>query len=1013
MTGAISFAADPANGTTEPAGADRPNIVFIFSDDHALRTIGAYGSGLNETPNIDRIAKEGVLFTRSYCTNSICCPSRASILTGKHSHKNGVTRNGSPWNGNQFVFTRALSQAGYKTAVIGKWHLRGWPTDEFDYWKLLSGAGGQGHYFNPEFQRMNGETERIEGYSTDIITNQSVQWMEAQHRAGQPFMMMCQFKAPHIHRIPPPRHMDICDGKTLPEPETLFDDYKGRTHYAEKCWMRLFGMQEHILNITPLAGQYDMNQREFQFLGRMTDRQRAAFHRSYDPDNEEYRRLRAAGQLEGRALDRYKYQRFLKDYLGCVAAIDDNVGRILKWLDAQGLAENTLVIYSSDQGFFTGEHGWNDKRWMYEESVSMPLMMRWPGRIPSGTNIRAMVQNIDYAPTFLNMAGAPIPDEVQGRSLMPLLDGKDPTDWRDAIYYHYYMDGAYNLPRFEGVRTDRYKLINYYLPEQEWELFDLQKDPQELRSVYEDPDYREIRSALKRDLQRLRKKYDVTEPKAASSDVRDGASAEKTDINAQDVSHQRESRQPSLNASSPKPNFVLFFADDLGYGDVGFQGGDVPTPHIDSIAQGGVTFTDGYVTCPVCAPSRGGMLTGRYQQSFGFWDNIGPFRRNKDIEPGIPVDQPILSERMQKLGYACGLFGKTHDGDAEEMMAFNRWDEFYGFNNGASNYLVDMNRPHNPIFHNRKIVSSSYADRGIAHSDVNRNGVLIRDTENYLTDSLGDMAVRFIDANKDRPFLCYIPFNAIHGPFQAPKELVDKYADQPDEQRRRVMAMLDSMDQNTGKVLGALRRNGLEENTLIVFLSDNGGHESSPNKPLRGKKGTFWEGGLRVPFCMQWKGKIQAGRTYKRPVISLDLMPTFITAAGGKVDPAWQLDGVDLMPLATGQLNDRPHETLYWAWGPRKAIRHGDLKALSTNNGKTWQMFDLSQDVAEKTDLAASRADELRSLITMHGQWESGLMPPQWGWNASLGYRDPDFGKPKPYHDPEYFSRPSESPQRQ
>jgi N-acetylglucosamine-6-sulfatase len=490
--------------------ASRPNIVFLFSDDHALRTIGAYGSGLNETPNIDRIANEGVLFTRSFCTNSICCPSRASILTGKHSHKNGVTRNGSPWNGNQFVFTRALSQSGYKTAVVGKWHLRGWPTDEFDYWKLLSGAGGQGHYYNPEFRWMDGSAEKIEGYSTDIITDQSIRWMAQQHEAGQPFLIMCQFKAPHIHRIPPPRHMDLCDGRTLPEPPTLFDDYQNRSPYAERCWMRLFGMQEHILNIVPPAGHYDMNQRSFHFLGRMTQAQRQAFHRAYDPDNEDFRRLRAEGKLNGRAMDRYKYQRFLKDYLGCVAAIDDNVGRILRWIDRQGLAKNTVVVYSSDQGFFTGEHGWNDKRWMYEESLSMPLLMRWPGKIKAGIKVQAMVQNIDYAPTFLEIAGVAVPDEVQGRSLLPLFAGNTPDYWRKSIYYHYYMDGAYNLPRFEGVRTERHKLINYYFPDQAWELFDLEKDPQELRSVFSEPMYAPIRQELERELARLRRQYDVS-----------------------------------------------------------------------------------------------------------------------------------------------------------------------------------------------------------------------------------------------------------------------------------------------------------------------------------------------------------------------------------------------------------------------------------------------------------------------------------------------------------------------
>jgi len=447
-----------------------------------------------------------------------------------------------------------------------------------------------------------------------------------------------------------------------------------------------------------------------------------------------------------------------------------------------------------------------------------------------------------------------------------------------------------------------------------------------------------------------------------------------------------------------KPNFLLIFADDLGYGDVGYQGSDVPTPHIDSIAKGGVIFTDGYVTCPVCAPSRAGMLTGRYQQSFGFWDNIGPFRLNKDVEPGIPTDIPILSERLKKLGYTCGLFGKTHDGDAEEMQAFNRWDEFYGFNNGASNYLGDMNRPHNPIFHNRKIVSTPYSTRGIKNNDINKNGVLVRDTKNHLTDQLGDMAVKFIEANKEKPFLCYMPFNAIHGPFQAPKSLVEKYKDEPDPKRRIVKAMLDSMDQNVGKVLASLKQNGLEENTLVVFLSDNGGHEASPNTPLRGKKGTYWEGGIRVPFCMKWKDQLPEGQRYTNPVISLDLMPTFIAAAEGEIQKEWKLDGTNLLPFLRGENKARPHQTLYWTWGARKAIRHHDLKAFTDNGGKSWKLLQLTKDISESNDLSSKRPLKLKELIEKHQAWEATLMPQQWGWNKNLGYKDPDFGKPKPYH---------------
>jgi len=454
----------------------------------------------------------------------------------------------------------------------------------------------------------------------------------------------------------------------------------------------------------------------------------------------------------------------------------------------------------------------------------------------------------------------------------------------------------------------------------------------------------------------------------------------------------------SLGAADARPNIVIFMADDLGYGDVGYQGGDVATPNIDSIARGGVTFTDGYVTCPVCAPSRAGLLTGRYQQRFGFWDNLGPYRVSKDVVPGIPVDLPILSERLKALGYTTGLFGKTHDGDAEEMMAFSRWDEFYGFNNGASNYLGDMNRVHNPIFHNRRIVSSPYAKRGIRHRDVCKAGVIVRDAENYLTDKLGEMAAAFIAASKDRPFLCYVPFNAIHGPFQAPKALVDKYAHTQDAKRRKVMAMVESMDRNVGRVLEVLRKHSLLGNTVIVFLSDNGGHEASPNKPLRGKKGTFWEGGLRVPFCMRWDGRIKSGQTYAHPVSALDIMPTAIAAAGAAIDPAWQLDGVDLMPYLTGNKTGRPHDALYWAWGARKAIREGDTKVVSMDGGRTYRMFDLARDLGEQKDLSRENLEKLRALVKRHQEWEAGLAPPKWGWNKALGYRDPAFGKPKPYH---------------
>jgi arylsulfatase A-like enzyme len=459
-----------------------------------------------------------------------------------------------------------------------------------------------------------------------------------------------------------------------------------------------------------------------------------------------------------------------------------------------------------------------------------------------------------------------------------------------------------------------------------------------------------------------------------------------------------------LNA---KTNFVIFLADDLGYGDVGYQGGDVSTPNIDSIANEGIRFTDGYVSCPVCAPSRAGLLTGRYQNTFGFWDNIGPYRVSEKVKPGIPLDVPILSEVLKSLGYMCGLFGKSHDGSDEAMMPFNRWDEFYGFNNGASNYLPDLNRNHNPIFHNKKIISMSYSSREVRHNTVIQRGVLLQDGNKYFTNQLGDQAVSFIEQNQDQPFLCYIPFNAVHGPFQATRELFDHFDTEPNHQRRIVKAMIKSLDQNIGKVLNALKEYDLEENTMVIFLSDNGGHESSVNLPLRGKKGTFWEGGIRVPFCLKWPARFKSKRVYWKPVISLDIFPTLVVAAGGEVNPDWKLDGVNLLPFLKWPNKDFPHETLYWSWGSRKAIRDKYFKIISHDGGKTYNAFELSKDRSESNDLAEQRPYRVKELIQKHKEWESDLMPQQWGWNSKLGFKDPNFGKPKPYHERGYFKNDS------
>ena len=488
----------------DAVSASPPNILFIFTDDHAQQAIGAYGSTINKTPNMDRLAEEGVIFRNNFCGNSICGPSRATVLTGKHSHANGHRTNKVEFDGSQMTFPKLLRGAGYETAIIGKWHLRSAPTG-FDHWEVLR---GQGAYYNPDFYTATGENH-YEGYATDITTDLSLKWLKEQRDPAKPFLLMCQHKAPHRTWAPGPDHLTLYDGETIPEPPTLFDDHENRAPVLRDNEMMI--ARHMMLNYdlkVPGTGRKDALGRDFDQneVKRMTPAQKTRWDAAYGPKNKAF----LADDPQGDALVRWKYQRYIKDYLRCVASVDDNIGRLLDYLDESGLAENTIVVYSSDQGFYLGEHGMYDKRWMYEESLRMPLIARWPGVAAPGTEIRALTQNIDFAPTFLEAAGIAPPGEMQGRSLVPLIKGAPPAAWRDAIYYHYYESGEHNVARHEGARTDRYKLIHYYDAGQ-WELFDLEADPQELRSVYDDPDYAGVRGEMEAVLARLKREYAVPE----------------------------------------------------------------------------------------------------------------------------------------------------------------------------------------------------------------------------------------------------------------------------------------------------------------------------------------------------------------------------------------------------------------------------------------------------------------------------------------------------------------------
>jgi arylsulfatase A-like enzyme len=460
----------------------RPNIIFVFTDDHASHAISAYGSRINQTPNIDRLADEGMLFRNAFVTNSICAPSRAVILTGKHSHLNGIFTNRERFDSAQVTFPKLLQQAGYQTAIVGKWHLKSAPTG-FDYWEVLP---GQGNYYNPTF-RTTGDTVRYTGYVTDIITDRALDWLQNGRDPEKPFMLMYQHKAPHRRWQPGPEHLTLYDGVTIPEPPTLFDDYEGRTSAAKTQEMTI---AQHMYDEDlKLVAPPQLNEQQLE-----------RWNAAYEPKNEAFRQA----DLTGDELVRWKYQRYIKDYLRTIASVDDNLGRVLDYLDEAGLTENTVVIYSSDQGFYLGDHGWYDKRWMYEESLRMPFIVRWPGVVQPGSENSDLVQNLDFAETFLEVAGVDIPADMQGRSLVPLLEGRTPADWRDQIYYHYWEYPAWHMVRRHyGVRTQRYKLIYYYEID-EWELFDLESDPEELRSVYADSEHAEIVADLKERLAQMR-----------------------------------------------------------------------------------------------------------------------------------------------------------------------------------------------------------------------------------------------------------------------------------------------------------------------------------------------------------------------------------------------------------------------------------------------------------------------------------------------------------------------------
>lgn len=485
-----------------------PNIIFIMSDDHGAQAISAYGHELSQlapTPNIDRLAQNGVLFKNAFCTNSICGPSRAVILTGKHSHINGFRMNGDRFNGNQATLPKYLQELGYQTAIVGKWHLHGKPQG-FDYWNILN---DQGNYYNPEFIK-GSDTTVIKGYATDIITKKGLDWLKQKQDTTQPFFLMVHHKAPHRNWMPALRHANFYDSIQFPLPDTYFQHFENQQAAKEQKQTIYEDMYEgHDLKMSTAYGSTALAHNPWtKDFDRMSSEQRKTWDNAYLPKNNAFHNA----NLHGKELAAWKGQRYLQDYLATIASVDEGVGDILNYLEETGLDQNTLVIYTSDQGFYLGERGWFDKRFMYEESLRMPLLAQLPGKIKPGTITNAMVQNLDFAPTLLDLAGGTqYAKEMQGKSFKTVLDGTE-ADFKEAIYYHYYDYPAFHMVKKQyGIRTKRYKLIHFYDDIDAWEFYDLEKDPKELYNAIDDIGYKDIITKVHQKLDSLQKHYLVTE----------------------------------------------------------------------------------------------------------------------------------------------------------------------------------------------------------------------------------------------------------------------------------------------------------------------------------------------------------------------------------------------------------------------------------------------------------------------------------------------------------------------
>lgn len=952
--------------------APRPNIVVVFSDDHATRALSAYGSGLNETPGLDRLADEGARFDACIVGNPICAPSRATLLTGAHSHVNGVRVNGDTFDSSQPTFPKLLQGAGYTTALIGKWHLRSEPTG-FDHFEVLQ---GQGQYYNPDLRHSDdppGVLRRHEGHVTAHLFDRALTWLDEGRDRQRPFLLMVQPKAPHRTWMPAPEHLHDLAGVELPEPPTLLLGHDG---FASGHATQAMTIAEHLF------WQYDLKLDGFPALdgappwdprARLTPAQRRAWDAVYEPR----RAAMAAADLRGDALTRAKYQLYIKDYLNTVAGVDAGVARLLQGLDERGLARDTLVVYASDQGFFLGEHGFYDKRWMYEPSARAPLLVRWPGVVEPGTVVEELVQNTDFAPTFCELAGVDSPARMQGRSLVPLLRGERPDAWRTAAYTRYHeFPGAHDVPRFAGVRTARHKLI-WYEELDEWELFDLVADPDETTNLWSDPAHAALADRMT---------FALLEAKLAARDTegpqphlvrrapwQDPAEDCPPELRVTPDEAQTlvaPARNAALAGERP-PNVVLILCDDLGWYDLGVQGGEhVRTPHLDRMAAEGLRLTNFHAAQAVCSASRAAYLTGCYPTRLGIRGALAPGN-----VVGLHDDETTLGELLQSQGYATALFGKWHLG-WQPMFNPTRhgFDRYVGipYSNDMSPDVRNNPRPHArnwpplPLFEDEHVVE-------------------LEPDQALFTRRFTDESLDFIRDHAHERFAVVLTHPMPHVPLYVSEEFQDftglgLYAD-----------VLAEIDHGVGRIRALLDELHLAEDTLVMFTSDNGpwrvfGDHAGQVGPLRGSKGNSFEGGIRVPFVAAWPGTIPAGATSDELLMSIDILPTLARLAGAEL-PEREIDGRDASELLLGAPDAGSPQDAYGVWyagdqlqavlsGAHKLIlehtyRHpGEPANGGVPGNYTWphtptELYDLAAEIGERTDVSASQP-EARARLDAH-----------------------------------------------